>query len=250
MGEDSLVYIRFSSLPDLADTLTEGRIHTEAERAQSFHLKRYDIVFVRPNPEFKFQELVSIDGDVRYPGQYALRFPNERVSGLISRAGGVKKSAYLAGSRMSRGGQRVNVDFERAVRKPGGADDAVLHLGDTVYVPQKPNSVKVSGEVNNPGILGFIEGDDMWDYIDRAGGVTDSSNYALVQFPNGNVERHGLGWFRGDPTIEDGSSIVVTKEPPPPPPTPGVDVGTTVKDVFAIVVSAATLIYLVSQVKR
>jgi hypothetical protein len=48
----------------------------------------------------------------------------------------------------------------------------------------------------------------------------------------------------GDPTIEDGSSIVVTKEPPPPPATPGVDVGTTIKDVFAIVTSAATIIYL------
>ena len=74
------------------------------------------------------------------------------------------------------------------------------------------------------------------------------SSSSLVHFPNGNVEKHGLGWFRGDPTIEDGSSIVVTKEPPPP--TPGVDVGTTVKDVFAIVVSAATLVYLVSQVKK
>ena len=118
-----------------------------------------------------------------------------------------------------------------------------------MFVPQKPNAVRVSGEVNNPGILGFIEGDDMWDYIERAGGVTDSSNYALVQFPSGNVEKHGLGWFRGDPTIEDGSSIIITKEPPPPPATPGLDIGTTIKDTFAIIASAVTVIYLVSQVK-
>jgi hypothetical protein len=90
----------------------------------------------------------------------------------------------------------------------------------------------------------------MSDYIERAGGVTDSSNYVLVQFPSGNVEKHGLGWFHGDPTIEDGSAIIVTKEPPPPPSTPGVDVGTSIKDIFAIVTTAATLIYLVSQVKK
>ena len=250
MGEDSLVYIRFSNLPDLNDSLNGGKLQTDEERARNFRLERYDIIFVRPNPEFKFQELVTLEGDVRYSGQYALRSPNERLSDLISRAGGAKKSAYIAGSRMTRRGERVNVDFERAVKKPGGAYDVVLHPGDSVFVPKKPNAVRVSGEVNNPGILGFIEGDNMSDYIERAGGVTDSSNYALVQFPSGNVEKHGLGWFHGDPTIEDGSAIIVTKEPPPPPSTPGVDVGTTVKDVFAIVTTAATLIYLVSQVKK
>ena len=212
-------------------------------------MKRYDIVFVRPNPEFKFQELVTVDGDVRYGGQYALKYPNERLSDIITRAGGLRKSAYAGGARITRGGERVNVDFERALNKPGGSYDVVLHDGDLISVPKKPNSVRVSGEVNNPGILGFVEGDDMWNYIDRAGGVTDSANYVLVQFPNGNVEKHGLGWFAGDPTVEDGSSIMVTKEPPPPPATPGVDVGTTIKDTFAILASAVTVIYLAHQIK-
>ncbi len=97
MGEDSLVYIRFSTLPDLAGTLKDSRLLTEAERAASFRLERYDIVFVRSNPEFKFQELVTIKGEVRYEGQYALRYPNERLSDMIGRAGGVKKSAFLFG---------------------------------------------------------------------------------------------------------------------------------------------------------
>lgn len=249
MGEDSLVYIRFPNLPDLSDTTSDRLLLTDQSRAGDFPLQRYDIVFVRPNPEFKLQEIVTIAGDVRFPGEYALKYPNERISDLIVRAGGVKKSAYIAGARMSRGGQRVNVDFERALRRPGGDYDVVMHVGDDVFVPQKPNSVTVSGEVNNPGILSFIDGDDMWDYIDRAGGVTDSANYALVHFPSGNVEKHGLGWFRGDPTIEDGSSIVLTKEPPPPPATPGVDVGATIKDIFAIAMSAATIIYLAHQFK-
>jgi hypothetical protein len=41
---------------------------------------------------------------------------------------------------------------------------------------------------------------------------------------------------------------IVTKEPPPSA-TPGVDVGTTIKDIFAIAMSAATVIYLAHQVK-
>jgi protein involved in polysaccharide export with SLBB domain len=251
MGEDSLVYIRFSHLPDFSDSVTDGDAFRQEQKANSFRLQRYDIVFVRPNPEFKFQELVTVEGEVRYGGQYALRAPNERLSDIILRAGGVKKSAFLGGSKMTRGGERMNVDFQRALDRPGGAYDVVMHQGDTISVPKKPNAVRVDGEVNNPGLLSYIEGDNMWNYIDRAGGLTDSSNYALVQFPSGNVEKHGFGWLRGNPTIEDGSSIVVTKIPAPPPAlfTPAVDLGTTIKDILAIAMSAATVIYLAHQIK-
>jgi polysaccharide biosynthesis/export protein len=246
MGEDSLVYIRFAELPDFAVTLAQNRTRTEAERAAEFHLQRYDIVFVRPNPEFRMQELVTLDGELQHAGDYALKYPNERLSNLITRAGGIKKTAFLLGGQMTRDSERVNVDFEKALSNPGSSHDIIVHGGDIVSIPKAPNSIRVLGEVNNPGILSYIHGDDMWNYIDRAGGVTDSANYALVHFPNGNVEKHGLGVFAGDPTVDDGSMIIVTKLPPPPPSTEGIDIGTTVKDMFAILTSAITIIYLAS----
>ena len=44
----------------------------------------------------------------------------------------------------------------------------------------------------------------------------DSANYALGRFPNGNVEKQELGLLiYGNPTLDDGSFIVVTKVPPP-----------------------------------
>ncbi len=250
MGEDSLVYIRFSSLPDFTVTLAQDRPRTEAERSTEFHLQRYDIVFIRPNPEFKLQELVTVDGELRYTGDYALKYPNERLSDIIKRAGGVKKTAFLLGGQMTRDGDRVNVDFERALKNPGGSYDIIVHAGDIISIPKAPNSVKVVGEVNNPGILSYIDGDNMWNYIDRAGGVTDSANYALVHFPNGNVGKHGLGFFSRNPTVDDGSMIIVTKVPPPPPAVDGIDVGATVKDMFAILTSAVTVIYLVSHFSK
>ena len=104
----------------------------------------------------------------------------------------------------------------------------------------------VLGKLKAYGDLASIKGDNMWNYVERAGGVTDSANYALVQFPNGNVEKHGLGIFSGDPSVNDGSTIIVTKVPPPPPATEGLDLGTTIKDLFAILTSAVTIIYLAS----
>jgi hypothetical protein len=54
--------------------------------------------------------------------------------------------------------------------------------------------------------------------------------------------------FYGNSTVDDGSSIVVTKAPPPPQ-FPGADLGTTIKDIFAIAMSVATVIYLAHQIK-
>lgn len=46
----------------------------------------------------------------------------------------------------------------------------------------------------------------------------------------------------------DGSFIVVTKEPPPPT-FPEADLGTTIKDIFAIAMSAAMTVYLAHRIK-
>jgi hypothetical protein len=54
------------------------------------------------------------------------------------------------------------------------------------------------------------------DYVDRAGGLTESANYVLVQFPNRDIEEHGTGWFARNPTVDDGSAIIVTNGFPAP----------------------------------
>jgi hypothetical protein len=50
--------------------------------------------------------------------------------------------------------------------------------------------------------------------------------------------------------VLEGSSIYVVKEPSEPPEEKKIDWGATIKDSFAIVASAATIIYLVSQVTK
>jgi protein involved in polysaccharide export with SLBB domain len=249
MGKDSLAVIRFARLPDLSDTTTDRTVMSDTALSGYFHLQHRDIVYVRPDPDFEPQQNVTVEGQVNYPGDYALKAHSEHVSSIISRAGGLTKSGYLGGGRLLRGGVRVNVDFEEALDSPGGKYDVILHEGDVLSIPRKPNAVQVFGQVNNPGILGYIDGDNLHNYIDRAGGVQDSADYYLVQFPSGEVRKCGNGFlgtglFRRNPTVPDGSTITVTKVPPPPPATEGIDTGTTIKDMFAILTSAVTIIYL------
>jgi hypothetical protein len=60
-----------------------------------------------------------------------------------------------------------------------------------------------------------------------------------------------FGWLRSDPGVLEGSTIVVTKKPAEPPPErKEFDLGGTIKDSFAVVASAATVIYLISQIKK
>lgn len=249
MGRDSLAYIRIVRVPEIRKDGKSGDPAEEATIERSFQLEHRDHIFVRPNPEYKEQGMVVLEGELQYPGQYALRVRNERLSDVIARAGGITKSAYLGGGRMERNGARFNVDFDRAIGKLQLKYDVILQPGDVIRVPARPNAVQVTGEVNNPGLLNFIEGENMWSYIDRAGGVSDSAAYALVSFPNGNMQRVSLGWFGGNPDIPDGSAIRVTRTPPPPPEGEKVDIAGTIKDVFAITASAVTILVLTNQLK-
>jgi polysaccharide export outer membrane protein len=246
--DDTLAYILYADLPDLFDTLlVKDFAFLEKFRETDFKLQRHDQIFIRSNPNFQIQQLVTISGEVNYPGQYALRTYNDYLSDLIRRAGGVTSAAHLRGGKLTRHNERVNVDFQSAVESPKSYKDLVLHPGDDIVIPKKPNTVRMAGEVNNKGLLSFIEGEKLWDYIDRAGGLTDSADYVILYSPNGNAERFRTGWFAGNTKVYDGSTIVVTKVPAPPPEQAGERIGNVIRDVFAIMASALTIIVLAKQ---
>lgn len=247
-SDDTLSYILYANLPDLLDTTTiQDFSYYENFRKNDFKLQHRDQIFIRANPDFHIQQIVTISGEVKYPGRFALRTYNDYLSDLIKRAGGPTAAAYLRGGKLTRHDQRVNIDFQDAVDAPKSYKDLVLHPGDIIEVPKKPNTVRMSGEINNPGLLSFAEGEKMWDYIDRAGGLTDSADYIILFSPNGNAEKFRTGWFGGNTKVYDGSTIVVTKVPPPPPEKEGERIGNIVRDVFAIMASALTIIVLAKQ---
>ncbi len=67
-----------------------------------FELKPFDIVFVRKAPNYEEQKTIVLEGEVMYPGRYAILNNAERISDVIQRAGGLKPNAYLAGARLTR----------------------------------------------------------------------------------------------------------------------------------------------------
>ncbi|HEY9117517.1 MAG TPA: SLBB domain-containing protein, partial [Roseivirga sp.] len=62
----------------------------------------YDQVVVRRNPNFKRQQIVSVEGQVASPGQYAIKDQGERISDLLKRAGGINQFAFVEGATLIR----------------------------------------------------------------------------------------------------------------------------------------------------
>jgi polysaccharide export outer membrane protein len=64
-------------------------------------LKEYDLLVVRRIPEWEEKIVVTLSGEVQFPGAYAVR-KGERLNSLITRAGGFTKDAYLKAAQFTR----------------------------------------------------------------------------------------------------------------------------------------------------
>ncbi len=207
---------------------------------KNFVLQPYDQVYIRRSPSFYDQQNVEVQGQVMYAGLYALTKQNERISDLITKAGGLKQFAYAKGASLLRrltpdeefqiqqqiadaqveldtlkvrqlqqrlrSNYNVGIDLEKAMAKPGSHDDLVLRQGDVLLIPQYDNTVKVSGEVFFPNTVTYTEGENVKYYINQAGGYSEEARHrkTYIVYKNGQVSR-----VRKGAKVEPGCEIVV-----------------------------------------
>jgi protein involved in polysaccharide export with SLBB domain len=96
--------------------------------------------------------------------------------------------------------------------------DPLLEAGDVIYIPPRPTTIAVLGEVLQPGNFTFRKGATLDDYIEQAGGysaIADESHIYVV-LPNGEARRATRSWLNFDVTaLPPGSSIVVPRDVTP-----------------------------------
>jgi protein involved in polysaccharide export with SLBB domain len=248
---DSLVVLLWPKISDKFSYAEKNveKLSPNSEDARTFLLQHRDIIRIRSNPKYNKHRNVILTGDIAYPGAYSLAKKGETLSEILTRSGGTTPTSYLGGSEFWRNGKRLLVDFEKAFVQRDFLHDVIMLSGDSIFVPSRPYTVSVYGEVNNPGLLSYIRGDDVSDYVKRAGGLTDSASYAILIQPTGESQEINFGWLSSDPDVPEGSTIRVLKIQPPNP-AEKVDVTSLVKDTFAILTSAATLAFIVYQVTK
>ena len=210
---------------------------------KGFVLEPYDVVQVRRSPGYMEPRNVRVEGEVVFEGSFTLSKKNERLSDLISAAGGVTAEAYVKGARLERtmtdderarmqkvlemaqqnSGDKdsvkiaqlatsniytVGIDLEKALANPGGDFDIVVREGDRLVVPEYNGTVKISGNVLFPNTVAFTNGKNWKYYINQAGGFGNRSKKSktFIVYRNGTVSQVGKG------KVEPGCEIVVPKK--------------------------------------
>jgi polysaccharide export outer membrane protein len=182
---------------------------------QKFKLLPYDIITVRKSPRYEKQKLVTILGEVKYPGIYTIVSNFERISDLFPKAGGLKPGAYLKGARFYRNKELVAVDLDAITHKPSHPANLLLLNGDTLMIPRKSETVRIQGAVQNPSLLNFDSKFSFEDYISQAGGYAEQAwkNRIYVSYPNGRTHRtRKFLFFKSYPTVEPGSTVTIPQK--------------------------------------
>jgi len=104
------------------------------ENKANIELKKGDILFIRPDINLKYRYRVIVDGEVKYPGEYAIE-RGERLESVMKRAGGLTDLAYPYGTIFIR--QKVQIKQNKIFRDTINAellsivkDEMKILLGD------------------------------------------------------------------------------------------------------------------------
>lgn len=191
-------------------------IPASASGAPEVPLQPYDNVLIMHQPSWELQRLVTVAGEVNFPGTYALSTRDARLADVIEHAGGLTAEAYPEGTVFIRANGevgRVAIDVPRALRHRDSPENLLLMDGDVITVPQRSNVVTVRGSVNAPTVVAYVPGRDISYYIQQAGGPTRDADYrrAWVTQPSG--KRETSGWGRA-PKPKPGSTVEVPQLDP------------------------------------
>jgi len=229
-------------------------------------LKPYDEITIKKIPDWNERKVVTLDGEVKYPGTYTVK-KGDTLYELVKRAGGFTKDAYLYGAVFTRksvqemqvqrmekmiyrlkkkisviaasakgAGQssldaknlieaidnlaaqaeklkpigRVAITLDRDLEKfKKSKYNITLQDGDKLYIPTKPDSVIVLGEVLTPTAFVYIDNSAL-KYIENAGGRTDmADDIYFVVHANGFTEKGEFGWIDSDVKVKNGDAITI-----------------------------------------
>ena len=210
-----------------------------------FTLEPFDEVYVRFSPGYQEQQVVKVNGEITFSGDYVLAEKNSRLSDIIAKAGGITPDAYVKGASLKRQltedemrrletllqlsankqsrdsvalslenikDYSVGIDLEKALANPGSAHDVVLRDGDELYIPQFQSTVKINGAVTYPNSVTYTNGMSVGDCLSQAGGYNDiARKYPIVIYMNGKVAttKKSFIFFKRYPKVEPGCEIVV-----------------------------------------
>ncbi len=197
--------------------------------ASSFLLQPDDHIVVRNRSDYQKQQMVFIEGEVKYPGYYALTHPNERLAELIAAAGGLTDEAFTEGAQLYRSKDSLGfvvIKLDQALKRKNSRYNIVLAQDDRIVIPKLKDLVSIEGATNASEVyfrgnnvkgskvsVPYVAGKNAKYYIDTyAAGISKNGdkNKITVIHPNGRMEHtKTFLFFRKYPKVRNGSVIYV-----------------------------------------
>ena len=217
-----------------------------------FYLQPNDIILVKTDPTKKPQITVRVSGQVLFPGTYTLESQQDRLSSVITRAGGLLPTADKIGIKLIRKTNLADTaDLNKIIKKQSNSTqdsvlakqqdpsnalsneiavawndnksdynpqrDIILEAGDEIVISQLRNTITLTGEVLKPVSVQYLQNKSFKYYISSAGGFSAKAKKgkSFVVYSNGLSKKAGsfLGLFRTYPKILPGSTVVVPAKP-------------------------------------
>jgi len=205
-----------------------------------------DRVFVRTKPDYRQKYQVVIKGEVLYPGYYSIEEDRTKLSDLIKSCGGLTKRANLYSARVVRRSMAsvedpeferlktltvadmtdmeyeylkirsreeapmVVVNFSKLFVQGDESVDIILQDQDEIEIPTLSPTVKVAGQINNPGLIRYVEGQGYEYYVGKAGGFSWNARTGKLRL----IKAHSGMWIKPikQTPIEIGDTIFVPEK--------------------------------------
>tara|TARA_Y100000768_G_C23990265_1_gene691994 strand:+ start:4425 stop:7454 length:3030 start_codon:yes stop_codon:yes gene_type:complete len=176
----------------------------------NFLIRPFDIITIRPEPFFSTPQTVNIGGYVFFPGEYPISSPNEKITDIIKRAGGLREEAYPLASSLKRNEKEINLSFSKIIKNPKSKLNFRVMPGDSIFIGSYPNVITILGAVNSPGNYQYLRGYSLKDYIRSAGGWANnaSKSNVFISYPNGLSKKYNYNSIFPI-KVEDGSIITI-----------------------------------------
>ncbi len=244
------------SLLAVVSVLSARRDFWNDAELNNYLLQPGDVVTVSRNPYYRDQVYVSCEGEFKVPGVYPMSSRKQTLYDIYTQAGGSTVYGSVEGSLIIRQRRtelsakvaerlkakvlnELYVEDAATLKKSGEifqdsfaydtivigggnrkfevtAKSFYLQPGDRFIIPTIESTVRILGEVYNPNVIMFDKQLSMKEYIDMAGGATETAKLrnVFVVYQNGRSAntRHPLGIFNKQPKVKPGCQIIVPSQ--------------------------------------
>lgn len=217
-----------------------------------FLLMPNDQITIRIKEGYEKLGTISIVGEVKRAGEYAISNKTEKISDMIARCGGITEYAYPQGAFLIRNSNRteaemkrdmkiiemfnnaedeemkkelqkelnsrqdlVGINLDKIIKKPGEeVSDLKVENGDIIFIPQEMQTITIAGCIQVPGKEVFSSR-SLRKYVKGAGGFTSNAKKSsvYVAYPNGRVaSTKHVLWMKNYPDIVPGSHIFIPEK--------------------------------------